>query len=76
MASKVTSFAVTSKNRIFLERAKNKSEFINNALDAYRKYILARDMRAGFQLQDDEDIEFANMGFDDYLKIIDVNEND
>lgn len=72
----VTSFIPTDSNQQFItsqsERGKvSKTSIINNALDLYRKFIIARDLKAGFSEQTDEDVEEAMVNFEDYLKIVD-----
>lgn len=74
MAKQVTSFAATERNQFFLNSASNKSQLINEALDAYRKYKLAKEMREGKEMEDKEDSELANMGMKDYFDIIEGDE--
>jgi len=73
-----TSFVPTPRNQTFLihqiqKGGVNKTKVINKALDLYRKYTLAADLKASFSAQTDEDVAEAMSDFEDYLKIVDEN---
>ncbi|OGJ51937.1 hypothetical protein A2335_00385 [Candidatus Peregrinibacteria bacterium RIFOXYB2_FULL_32_7] len=75
-SSCVTSCSINYRNYEFLKVYPNKSKVINEALEAYRKYVLKKQMQEGFAAQDEEDLELANSDFNDYLSIIEASEND
>lgn len=48
----------------------SKSEFINAAIKMYRIYLLRKNLREGFSVQSNEDLELCNMDFDEYAQLI------
>lgn len=79
MNSKQLSITINKDNFDFLEdisktKKKNRSELINKILSEYRKYLLKKEIEAGFSAQDQEDIELANSDFSNYLTLIEKNE--
>ncbi len=70
-----TSLSLNNKNLDFInaiskETKKTKSVFVDNLIDSYRKFWLKKEMQEGFKAQTQEDVDFAELCFDDYLKII------
>jgi metal-responsive CopG/Arc/MetJ family transcriptional regulator len=68
MNSKQLSITINKDNFDFLEqiskvKKKNRSELIDKILSEYRKYLLKKEIEAGFSAQDQEDLELANSNF-------------
>lgn len=73
------SLNLTQPNAQFVEtevrnRQLTKTRIINQALDMYRKYQLRKDLIEGFSAQTDEDVAEAMSDFEDYLRIVDSEE--
>ena len=66
------SFSATTSNRNFLKQITTgkKSKYINVALDFYRKFLLQKEMEAGFLAENKENQKMAEWGIDDYKKIV------
>ena len=52
----------------------SKSKFINEAIKNYRIYLLRKEMREWFSLQDNSDLELCDSDFNDYISLIEKNE--
>jgi len=52
----------------------SKSKFINEAIKNYRLYLLRKEMREWFKMQDNSDLELCNSDFWDYISLIKENE--
>ncbi|MCF7794761.1 hypothetical protein K9M50_00165 [Patescibacteria group bacterium] len=79
MNSKQLSITINKDNFDFLEQTsktkkKNRSELIDKILSEYRKYLLKKEIEAGFSAQDQNDLELANSDFSNYLTLIEKNE--
>ena len=73
---KAISVLLLWQNYFFInnEAAKNsttKTAIVNKALSLYRQYKLKKEIQAGFENQNEEDISLAMSDFDDYASIID-----
>lgn len=69
------SFRPEIKNLEFLSNVPNskKSKIINEALKYHRLYLLRKNLRDWFLSQSKDDLDLANLWFEDYLSIIDKN---
>ena len=56
--------------KIAKEEKKSKSEIIDYALKAYRKFRLRNDIIAGFKNQTEEDVSDTMSDFRDYLNLV------
>jgi|AntRauTorcE11897_2_1112592.scaffolds.fasta_scaffold35048_3 metal-responsive CopG/Arc/MetJ family transcriptional regulator len=79
MNSKQLSITIDKNNFDFIEnisktKKKNRSEVIDKILSEYRKYLLKKEVEAGFSAQNQEDLELANSDFSNYLTLIEKNE--
>jgi metal-responsive CopG/Arc/MetJ family transcriptional regulator len=79
MNSKQLSITIDKNNFDFIEnisktKKKNRSEVIDKILSKYRKYLLKKEVEAGFSAQNQEDLELANSDFSNYLTLIEKNE--
>jgi len=75
-----TSLSLNNKNVNFLNKIskqtkRTKSDFVDGLIDSYRKFYLKKEIQEGFKAQTQEDVDFAELGFGDYLKIIENAEN-
>ncbi len=57
-------------DKISKQKKKSKSEIVDCILDMYRKFMLKKDIMAGFKEQTKEDAAEAMSDFGDYLKIV------
>ncbi len=79
MSSKQLSITINKNNFDFLEniakkKNKNRSEIIDSILGEYKKYLLKKEIEAGFSNQNKEDLDLSNSDFKNYLNLIEKNE--
>ncbi|MFP4514950.1 MAG: hypothetical protein ACLFNO_03045 [Parcubacteria group bacterium] len=79
MNSKQLSITINKNNFEFLEniskkKKKNRSEVIDSILNEYKKYLLKKEVEAGFSAQNQEDLDLSNSDFSNYLELIKENE--
>ena len=75
MSTKQLSITIDKNNSEFLENVsknqkKPRSEVINTILTEYRKFVLKKEIEAGFKNQTNEDLKDSMLGFDNYLNIV------
>ncbi len=70
----VISFRPETENLDFMNTVDgiSKSDFINSAIKMYRMYLLRKELREGFSLQAEDDLELCNLDFDEYSSIIET----
>ncbi|MFH1412629.1 MAG: hypothetical protein ABIG10_01195, partial [bacterium] len=78
MNSKALSITIDKNNFKFLDNIsknekKPRSEVIDDILSKYRKFILRKEIEAGFKAQTKEDLENSMSDFSDYLALIEKN---